>query len=195
MEAPPLAVPSSFNLPNTLTLLRFVIAPLIVWLLVQRLDGPALALFLFSAASDVADGVLARRWNQRTRFGAVADPLADKTTVLLVVVTLTLQGSLPAWLAAAAVARDLLILGGALAFRVVVGQVEVAPSVISKLNTGLLFVLLLCVMSVRAGVVPAGPWLQALQLAALATIVGSGGHYVWVWGRKALDSIRKRRSA
>jgi cardiolipin synthase len=183
------------NMPNALTLMRLALAPLIAWLLLQRHDAAALALFLVAAVSDAVDGVLARRWNQRTRFGSVADPLADKATGVLAVVVLTLQGSLPWWFAAAVMARDLVIVGGSLAYRAAVGRVEMAPSAISKLNTALLFLFLLGVLGTRVGLVSAGSWLQALQVATLATIVGSGLHYVVVWGRKAWQARRARHGA
>jgi cardiolipin synthase len=172
-------------LPNTLTVLRLLLAPVIAWLLLQRQDLLALSLFVFAAVSDLVDGMLARRWHQRSRFGAVVDPLADKVTGVLVVAVFTLQGSLSLGFAAAVVVRDLVIVGGALAYRAVFGRVEMAPSAISKLNTALLFVLLLGILSTRAGLAPAGAWLQALQWATLATIVASGLHYVVVWGRRA----------
>jgi cardiolipin synthase (CMP-forming) len=191
------AVPNALrtNLPNALTLLRLALAPVIAWLLLQRHDAAALTLFLVAAVSDFVDGVLARRWNQRTRFGAVADPLADKATGVLVVIVLTLQASLPLWFAAAVVARDLVIVGGLVAYRAAVGRVEMAPSMISKMNTALLFVFLLGVLGSRAGLVSAGLWLQVLQFATLATIVGSGLHYVVVWGRKAHQARGVRNGA
>lgn len=182
-------------LPNALTVLRLLLAPVIAWLLWQRHDALALPLFLFAAVSDLVDGMLARRWQQHSRFGAVADPLADKTTGVLVVVVLALQDSLPLWFAAAVLVRDLVIVGGALAYRAVFGRVEMAPSAISKLNTALLFVLLLGLLCTRAGLAPAGAWLQALLWATLATIVASGLHYVVVWGRHAARARSARRGA
>jgi cardiolipin synthase len=172
-------------LPNALTVLRLLLAPVIAGLLWRRHDALALPLFLFAALSDFVDGMLARRWQQRSRFGAVVDPLADKATGVLVVLVLTLQGSLPLWFAAAVVARDVVIVGGALALHARFGRVEMAPSAVSKLNTALLFVLLLGVLCARAGLVPTGGWLQALQWATLATTVTSGVHYVVMGVRKA----------
>lgn len=172
-------------LPNALTVLRLLLAPVIAWLLLQRHDALALSLFLFAAVSDLVDGMLARRWQQRSRFGAVVDPLADKVTGVLVVAVLTLQASLPLGFAVAVAVRDLVIVGGALAYRVAFGRVEMAPSAISKLNTALLFVLLLGILCTRAGLAPAGAWLQILQWATLATLVASGLHYVVVWGLRA----------
>ena len=178
------------NVPTALTLLRLVLAPLIAWLLLQRHDAIALVLFLVAAVSDFVDGALARRWNQQTRFGAWADPLADKATGVLTVVTLTLQDSLPLWFAVAVVVRDVVIVGGSLAYRLAVGPIEAAPSAISKANTALLFLLLVGVLAARAGLVSAGPWLGLLQLATLATTVGSGLHYVVVWAGRARQGRR-----
>jgi cardiolipin synthase (CMP-forming) len=173
------------NLANAITLLRFALVPAIVLALWRRQDMPAFGLLALSALSDFADGQIARRWNMQTRFGAVADPLADKLTHFSVTVLLTLQGSLPWWFTAAVVARDLTIVGGALAYHRLAGHVAMEPSRISKLNTALQFGLLTAVMAVRVGWLPAGAWLDALLGATLATTVGSGVHYVGEWSRRA----------
>jgi cardiolipin synthase len=178
------------NLPNAITLLRFALVPVIALQLLRRNDGTAFLLFIVSALSDLADGVIARRWNLRTRFGAIADPLADKLTMVTVTLLLAWQGALPWWFALAVVLRDALIVGGALAYHWLIGPVEMAPSRISKLNTALEFLLLLSVLAVRAGLLPHGAWLQVLLFAAFATIVLSGVHYVVAWGRKAARARR-----
>lgn len=187
-SGPNAAMVHALNLPNALTLLRLVLAPVIAGLLLQREDLAALVLFAFAAASDFADGRLARRWHQRTRFGAVLDPLADKTTGALVLVVFAWQGSVPIWFAAAALVRDLVILGGAAAWRLAIGELEMAPTAVSKLNTALLFCLLLAILGARAGVLPGGEWLDVLMVGTLATVVVSGVQYVVVWARKARAS-------
>jgi cardiolipin synthase len=173
------------NLPNALTLLRFVLVPVIGLQLLHGSHALACVLFLVSALSDWADGVIARRWNQRTRLGAVADPLADKLTMLTVTLLLAFQQALPWWFALAVVLRDVIIVAGALAFHLLIRPVEMAPSHLSKLNTALEFLLLLAVLAIQAGYLPDGPWRTALLAATLGTIVLSGGHYVYVWGHKA----------
>lgn len=198
------------NLANAITLLRFALVPWIALALWRRDDGLAFGLVLLSAASDFADGQVARRWQQQTRFGAVADPLADKLTQVTVTLLLTVQGSLPWWFTAAVVGRDLVIVGGALAYHRRAGHVEMAPTRLSKLNTGLQFAVLAAVMAVRAGVVgePGAMggtgavggsvgggvvggaaadlgWLDALVVLALATTVASGVQYVHEWGSRA----------
>lgn len=180
-----------FNVPNAITLLRFALVPALALVLLRGEYGTAFVLFSVSALSDLADGIVARRWNLSTRFGAVADPLADKLTMLTVTGLLTVQHALPWWFALAVVLRDGLIVGGALAYHAWIGPVEMAPSRISKLNTALEFLLLLSVLAIVAGHLPDGHWRQWLLVATLATLAASGGHYLWVWGRKAAQARRR----
>ncbi len=173
------------HLPNALTLLRFLLIPALVVLLAQRRYDIAFAVFFVSALSDFADGVIARRWNARTRFGAIADPLADKLTMLTVTLTLAVQGLLPLWLVAAIVVRDLVIVGGALAYHYTVGRYDMAPTLLSKLNTALEFLTLTMALGSAADVVGASAAMPVLFALLMATIVASGVQYVWVWGRRA----------
>jgi cardiolipin synthase len=183
------------HLPNAITALRFLLIPVLVVLLLQRRYEAAFAVFVVSALSDLADGLLARRWNARTRLGAIADPAADKLTMLATTLALASQHLLPVWLAVAIVARDLLIVGGAIAYQVIVGRVEMAPSWLSKFNTVLEFVTLAAVLADAAGVIEVSALLPPLFVLLLATIIASGTHYVWVWGRRALDARRAAASA
>jgi cardiolipin synthase (CMP-forming) len=107
-----------------------------------------------------------------------------------VMLLLTLQDWLPWWFTLAAVARDVLIVGGALAYHVLIGNLDVAPSRLSKLNTALEFLLLASTLAIAAGHVDAHAWWDVLVLTTLATVVLSGAHYVLVWGRKAARARR-----
>jgi cardiolipin synthase len=180
------------HLPNALTVLRLALVPVIAVLLHRGEHGTVFWLFVVSALSDFADGQIARRWHLQTRFGAVADPLADKLTMFVVTVLLASQQALPWWFVAVLISRDLLIVGGALAYRLVAGGLEMAPTRISKLNTALQFLLLLGLLAVRAGLAQAGWWIDMLLWSTLATIGLSGAHYVLAWGEKA---VRLRRGA
>mgnify|MGYP001314912846 FL=1 len=173
------------HVPNALTLLRFLLIPVLVVLLAQQRYGAAFAVFFVSAVSDFADGVIARRWNARSRFGAIADPLADKLTMLTVMLTLAAQGLLPLWLVAAILGRDLVIVGGALAYHYTVGRYDMAPTLLSKLNTALEFLTLAVVLGSAAEIVGASAAMPMLFALLMATIVASGVQYVWVWGRRA----------
>jgi cardiolipin synthase (CMP-forming) len=178
------------NVPNAITLLRFALIPLLAWQLLQRDYATAFLLFIVSALSDLVDGLIARRWNLRTRFGAVADPLADKLTMLTAILILVLQDLLPWWFASAAVLRDIIIVGGATAYRLLIGPLKIAPTAISKLNTALEFLLLASLLAISAGHLDGGLWWRALLWATLVTIIVSGTHYVVVWGSRALQARR-----
>jgi CDP-diacylglycerol---glycerol-3-phosphate 3-phosphatidyltransferase len=81
-----------WNIPNILTLLRLIAAPLLVlvFLLFARplSDWLAVGLFAFAAFTDFLDGYLARRWHQVTPFGRMMDPIADKAMTILALLLL-----------------------------------------------------------------------------------------------------------
>ncbi|MFQ5438848.1 MAG: CDP-diacylglycerol--glycerol-3-phosphate 3-phosphatidyltransferase [Paracoccaceae bacterium] len=81
-----------WNLPNTLTILRLLAAPILiaVFLIFPRpvADWLGVGLFAFAAITDFVDGHLARRWQQTTAFGRMMDPIADKAMTILALVLL-----------------------------------------------------------------------------------------------------------
>ena len=182
------------HLPNLITGLRFLLIPLLVALLLEHRYVAAFAVFIVSAISDLADGLIARHWNLRTRLGAIADPLADKMTMLAVTLVLAVQALVPVWLATAIVVRDLVIVAGAVAFHFIVGRVEMAPSLLSKFNTVLEFSVLSALLADAAQAIEVTAWLPPLFTLMMITLVGSGAHYVVVWGRRAWRSKRRSRS-
>ena len=185
-----MAPPGLKHLPNAITLLRGVLIPVIAFMLVQREYETALLLFVICALSDFVDGWLARAFDVRTRFGAIADPLADKLTMLTVTLLLAWQGWLPWWFALLVAARDLVIVGGAVAYHFRVGRVEMAPTWLSKFNTVLEFAFLTGVLALAAGILDEGVWWSALLWTATTTILLSGTQYVVLWGRKAVHARR-----
>ena len=71
-------------IPNALTIARFIAIPVFVWLYLEAGDGAAWGAGIFFAAAaltDQVDGYLARRWHVESRFGTVADPLADRLMI------------------------------------------------------------------------------------------------------------------
>jgi cardiolipin synthase len=123
------------NIPNTLTLTRIVLVPLLVWLIVTHEMTAAFILFLLAGVSDAADGFLAKRFHWRTELGAYLDPIADKALLVSIYVTLGFAGHLPAWLVIAVVSRDILIIGAFLLSWVLTRPVPIHPLLISKVNT------------------------------------------------------------
>jgi cardiolipin synthase (CMP-forming) len=179
-------------LPNLLTLLRLLLALPIALCILQGLYGWATLLFLIAGFSDGLDGFLAKRYGWSTPLGGLLDPLADKLLITLVLVTLALQGLLPIWLVALAIARDLIIALGALLYRYLIGPYEAAPSLISKINTGVLLLLVLAVLVAQLQLPLPVPALlpQALVGLAVLTVLLSGGGYVLDWSRRARRARR-----
>jgi cardiolipin synthase len=180
------------HLPNAITVLRAALIPLLAWLLLERDHERAFVLFVLLGVSDYIDGVVARRWNLRTRFGAIADPLADKLAMLTAVLLLAQQGWLPWWFAALVIGRDVLIVCGAAAYHLLIGPVDMAPTRLSKVNTALEFVFLASVLALAAGHLGEGSWFEVFLAVTSMTVIASGAQYVVIWGRKAW---RGRRAA
>ena len=183
------------NVPNVITLIRGLLIPVLAYALGTRDYDLAFAIFVFCAVSDLVDGWIARRFNLRTRFGAVADPLADKLTMLATTLLLAWQAWLPWWFALLVVMRDVVIVSGAVAYHFHVGHVEMSPTRLSKANTAIEFVLLAGVLAIAAELVDSGLWLTVLLWTCTMTVLASGVQYVVVWSRKAASQGTARRAA
>ena len=100
------------QLPNTLTVARLVVIPIYAALILSSVNGHSWAaaiLFAGAALTDQIDGFLARRWHVESRFGKIADPLADRLLIDIAVVLLWHAGQLP-WAAFLIPARDVLLI-------------------------------------------------------------------------------------
>ncbi|MBU3750167.1 MAG: CDP-alcohol phosphatidyltransferase family protein [Mycobacterium sp.] len=99
------------TIPNVLSVIRLVLLPVFAYLLlVRHAYGPALAILMFSGASDWADGKIARLVaNQSSRLGELLDPVVDRVYMAAVPVVLALAGVVPWWLVAILLGRDALL--------------------------------------------------------------------------------------
>lgn len=101
--------------------------------------GVALAVFFLASLTDFADGFVARRYKQQSKLGRFLDPLADKllTTAAFVVMAIPHQGfpSIPVWLAAAVVGRDVIIVLGSLVVYHWTKFKDFKPTLLGKINT------------------------------------------------------------
>jgi cardiolipin synthase (CMP-forming) len=179
------------TLPNIITIARVLLIPVVAFLLLDHDYALAFGVFMIAAVGDWLDGFLARRLNQISQFGAVLDPVADKMTMMIVAILMAAQGLLPIWLAVVIVLRDAVIVTGAIAYRFVVGHVEMAPTRLSKANTFLEFGVLTLVMAQAGRLVDVGTWLPPLFVLVFTLVLISGAHYVWVWRRKAIEEAGK----
>ncbi len=171
------------NIPNTLTLGRILLVPLLVWLIIDQEMFAAFLVFLLAGLSDAADGFLAKRFGWHTELGAYLDPIADKALLVTIYVTLGLAGHLPVWLVIAVVSRDILIVGAVLLAWMMSRPITVKPLLVSKVNT--------CLQIALAGVVLGRlglglgldnlVWLL-IWMTGTFTII-SAGAYFWAWLR------------
>jgi cardiolipin synthase len=145
-----------------------------------------LLLFFVAAASDGLDGYLAKRFNWVSNLGKVLDPAADKLLLVSVYLVTTWYGLIPNWLTSAAVARDVLIPLGALAYRIGCGPISWRPTLSSKINTLLQVTCMLAVIAHAGYQFPPDSILDALKVLTFATVLISGAAYVIDFTRRAL---------
>jgi cardiolipin synthase len=166
------------TIPNLITAIRILLAPVFVIYLINSQFLAALIVFLACAVSDGLDGALARVFNQKSKLGAYMDPLADKLVLVAAFVALSIIGILPPWLAVTVIARDMMILLGILVLFLNRLDVIIKPSFLSKVTTWAQFVTVLIVLSESylPAVTTLYPYIY--YLTGLLTI-SSGLHYMY----------------
>src|SRR6185503_10961574 len=125
---------------NQLTILRIVFVPLFIILLVYNELGWALSTFIVAGLTDVLDGIIARRFGQKTSIGAVLDPIADKLLMSASILILSLpqmefHNSIPRWLMIVIISGDVFILLVSLIVVLMVGWRVFTPSPYGKAST------------------------------------------------------------
>ena len=182
------------TVPNVLCVMRMALAVPIVWLMAKGQYGATLVLFGIAGVSDILDGYLAKTFNWATELGKVLDPVADKLLLVSVFITLTWLGLVPLWLAAAAVARDVIIGVGAWVYLALFGPLEGRPTMPSKLNTLVQLLFVIAVVGRAAYPVVPGWLIVGLGALVFLTTVVSGVDYIVTYVRKAVAVNRARRS-
>jgi cardiolipin synthase len=100
------------TIPNVLSVVRLACIPLFLWLLFGAEDRSSAAYLLAAlGATDWVDGYVARHFNQVSTLGKVLDPLADRLLLLVGVVGIAVDGSVPIWIAVLTIARETLVGG------------------------------------------------------------------------------------
>jgi len=98
------------TVPNALSGIRLVLIPVFIYLLlVAHANAWAVAILMFSGASDWADGKIARLLNQSSKIGELLDPAVDRLYMVTVPVVFALRGIVPWWIVAVLLARDVLL--------------------------------------------------------------------------------------
>jgi cardiolipin synthase len=122
------------NLPNLLTISRFFLIPVYIYIFLQGALGWAFAVVVLAGLTDILDGYLARSRGQITQLGVMLDPLADKSMMIVVILSLLYANLIPWYAAAVIFLRDLgMIMGSAFFhFR---GKQTVPANMFGKVNT------------------------------------------------------------
>ena len=172
-------------IPNAICIARMLlVAPLVLWIVDRRFTA-ALIVLVAAGLSDGLDGFLAKRFDWRTRIGGLLDPAADKLLVVAAFASLTYVGLIPLELTAVVVARDVVIVLGAICYQWFIAPVEAEPAVISKLNTACQLAMLFFTLTAAAYAWPPAVSLLVLGATVVFTSIVSGLNYVLRWGSRA----------
>jgi cardiolipin synthase (CMP-forming) len=183
------------TLPNILTLLRILAVPVFAIAVWYGRNVEACIIFAMAGLTDMLDGYIARRFNQRSALGAVLDPAADKllmTTafVLLAMPIEHLAIRIPAWVAILAISRDVSISLVALMASSHFEPDKFRPSILGKLTTAcqllsISITLLFNAMGPRAWYSDLVPWIYYL---VAGLVLASGTHYFFRATRQKAES-------
>jgi cardiolipin synthase len=178
------------DIPNLICVARILLVAPTVWALASGHHAVATALVVIAGLSDGLDGYLAKRYDWRSRLGGLLDPLADKLLLVSLFLTLAWAGSIPAWLAAVVLGRDLVIVIGGVAYNLLIGTLQPEPSAASKLNTLVQLAFLLAVLVSPALNDALALLVVMLGAGVLVTSVVSGLDYVIRWSGRAIAAAR-----
>jgi len=177
------------TVPNLLTVFRMVLIPVFVSLLFYQRFVLALAVFVVAGVTDGLDGLLARRFDQRSSLGTILDPIADKLMMITSFVVLSMRSvfpqpvpshlPIPFWVTIAVISRDVFILVGAAAINIVTGFRGFRPSILGKINTTVQIVAIGIIMLAASVPYGTGYYLPTVYATIFTFAVLSGAHYVF----------------
>ena len=200
------------NLPNSITLIRICMIPLLIWVLsTGRLPNNgekeilASALFIAASITDGIDGYIARRRGQITTMGILLDPLADKLLIAAAFITLVQYNPrlVPAWIAVVIIGREFLVSG----LRSIAAS-EGFTIEASDLGKFKMFVQIISVVAVildhrwHEWLLPGGYIIPVHWIALLAiwfmvavSLISAGDYFIAFWRRIDRHAVKRQRRA
>lgn len=178
------------TVPNLISLARMALVPMFVIAILDGRVDRALWVFAIAGVSDALDGFIARVWKQQSALGLYLDPAADKmllvsSYVVLAIPNLHAGYTIPAWVSALVVTRDIVIVAVALILYLAAGVKRFPPSPISKVNTMVQVVAVILVLV--SGVMPGLDVVAAACIHLVAALTfASGIDYIYRTNRMAL---------
>ena len=174
-----------WTVPNQITLLRLGFLPFFLILISYEKYRWALLILVLAAVSDAADGLLARKLEQRSALGAYLDPIADKLLLSSSFIVLAMEKQIAWWLTIMVLSRDILILTVAAVILLISGYRPFPPTLLGKSTT--FFQILLVFTAVLAAAYPdiylADLRFGLVYLVAVLTTI-SGFHYCFLIARR-----------
>ena len=101
------------NVPNALTIVRFLLIPIILYFIFTGNYLLGFVFFTISGLTDILDGTIARKFNLISNFGKLMDPLADKLTQISVLASLVIKNIIPIWILIIVIVKELVMIIGA----------------------------------------------------------------------------------
>jgi cardiolipin synthase len=188
------------TVPNLLTVFRMVLIPVFVTMLFYQRFIVALAVFACAGLTDGLDGLLARRFDQRSQLGTVLDPIADKLMMVTAFIVLSMRSIFPApvpshlpvpfWVTIAVISRDVFIIVGAAAINIMTGFRGFRPSWLGKVNTTVQIVAIAAIMFAASFPFYSGYYLPTVYATVFTFAIFSGLHYIF-FASKLLNEDRK----
>ena len=140
------------NWANRITILRIVLTPIFIAAILYHRLGIALAIFILASITDGLDGYIARVRKEKTRLGAIMDPIADKLLIVSAYISLSIVTGLPEYLKMPVyvpiivISRDAIILLGALIIYLNNGKLDIKPTALGKVTTTLQMITIVSVL-------------------------------------------------
>jgi cardiolipin synthase len=188
------------TVPNMLTVFRMVLIPVFVTMLFYQRFVVALAVFVCAGLTDGLDGLLARRFDQRSQLGTVLDPIADKLMMVTAFIVLSMRAIFPSpvpshlpvpfWVTVTVISRDVFIIVGAAAINIMTGFRGFRPSWLGKVNTTVQIGAIAAIMFAASVPYYTGYYLPTVYATVFTLAILSGLHYIF-FASKLLNEDRR----
>lgn len=177
-----------FTVATKVTLIRMLLVPFIAMGILYHRYGWTLVLFMISGITDLLDGLIARKFHQRSRTGALLDPIADKLLLATSFILLTLPGTgipvpIPMWLTVVVFGRDIIIVVSSAAIAITTGFKQFDPTFYGKASTVVQIGCVVAVLVVNY-LQAERIWVQWLFFLTFGLTLFSGLHYIFVFTKR-----------
>jgi len=159
------------------------LVPVFIGALLYNKLSVALLIFIIATITDALDGYIARARNEKTKFGAIMDPIADKMLLgsafvcFSIVKILPIHLQMPIYVPIVIISRDVIILLGVVAIHLLTGKIDIKPTIVGKITT---FFQMLTIISVLLSFVYSN-WIW--NIAVILTVI-SGLDYIRIGSRQ-----------